>query len=107
MVDHELPEQLQPACRRSYAGLLLELAVRGRLEVLARVDVAAGQAPLLRVDARELVALLQQDPAAAIDQDDPGEAPRVWSGIPDRVAVGSDVVVLRKGCDALVKMFKG
>ena len=23
------------------------------------------------------------------------------------VAVGSDVVVLRKGCDALVKMFKG
>ena len=73
MVDGELGEQLElPGCQ-AYAGLLLQLAVRGRLEVLARIEVAARQPPLLGVDARVLVALLEQDPAIPVDEDDPGE----------------------------------
>jgi len=38
-----------------------------------RLEVAARQPPLLRVDHRELVPLLQQDPAPAVDQEDAGE----------------------------------
>ena len=67
------PKQLEVTRREADAGLLLELAVGGRLEVLPGIDVAACQPPLLGVDAGVLVALLQEDPAITIDEDDSGE----------------------------------
>ena len=72
VVDRELAEQLQ-AVREPDAGLLRELAVRAGEKVLARVEVPADESPLLRVDGRELVALLQQDPPPGVDQDDARE----------------------------------
>ena len=55
------------------AGLLLELAVGAGEVVLALVEVPAHEPPLLRVDHRELVALLEQHPAAVVDEDDARE----------------------------------
>ena len=74
------PSRTQPAGRHHDLGLLGELAVGRGLELLAGVEVPADQAPLLRVDGRVLVALLEQDPAAAVDQDDAGEAVALGHG---------------------------
>ena len=70
MVGGEGAHLLQCGVREAYAGLLLQLAECSGERLLAVLEVAAGEAPALRVDAGVLVALLQQDPAAAIDQDD-------------------------------------
>lgn len=49
----------------------MRLARRGGLRVLARVDVAAGQAPAVPVDAGVAVAQPRQQPAAGVDEQDP------------------------------------
>ena len=57
-----------------HLGLLGQLADR-RLGVgLPVLDAAADQRPLVGVDRRVLVALLEQQPAARVDQDDGGDA---------------------------------
>ena len=74
MVGGEGAHLLQGGGREAYAGLLLQLAECSGERLLAVLEVAAGEAPALRVDAGVLVALLQQDPAAPVDQDHTGEA---------------------------------
>ena len=61
-------------CGRPRPGLLGELAVDGVLDVLAVLDVPADQPPALGVDRRVLVPLLQEQPAARVDEEDGGEA---------------------------------
>src|SRR4051794_41475452 len=53
--------------------LLEQLARRAVRRVLAGLEVPARRPPLLRVDRRELVALLEQKPAPAVDEDHTGE----------------------------------
>ena len=61
LVPHlELTPQGQRTGRGDNLGLLVELPVRRRLEVLTGIDVATDQAPLLGVDPRMLVALLEE-----------------------------------------------
>ena len=55
------------------ARLFEQLPGRAVRRVLTGLDVAAGRPTLLRVDRRELVPLLEQDPAPAVDEDHAGE----------------------------------
>src|SRR3546814_4380531 len=66
-----LPEPQRRRPQRD-AGLLLQLAVGGGVEVLAVVDVAADHAPPLGLDRRVLVALLEEEPPALVDEADAG-----------------------------------
>ncbi len=74
------------ARRQHDPGLLGELAVRRRLELLAVVDVAADEAPAVGVDRRVLVALLQQHPAARVHEQDAGESGHACHAIDMRLA---------------------
>ena len=61
------------------AGLLEQLTVRGCVEVLPRLDVAAHHAPLVGRPRGVLVAMLEQEVPTAIDEEDDCEAGR-WLG---------------------------
>ena len=67
------PERLEPVGPDLEPGLLRQLPGGGGAEVLPVLEVPSGQAPSLRVVQRVLVALLHEDPAAAVDDGDGGE----------------------------------
>jgi hypothetical protein len=56
------------------AGLLEDLAVHGRVEVLTWLDVPPDHAPLVGRPRRVLVAVLEQHAASAVDEEGDSDA---------------------------------
>lgn len=73
MIDSELTEQREGSRAKSNAGFFLEFTIGGLFEFLARLHMTTRESPLLRVDARMFIALLQQDASGLVDQDHPRE----------------------------------